>query len=388
MKLRRIGQAVLVLTALYASATAYRFWSRQYYVWMPDYLRSSMAPSEPVQGPIHLLFFYTDHFEPGKDFERTRRWEREYPQLASRHRDSRGRVLQHTWFYPGEQLEEENLASLARLAAGGYGEVELHYHHENDTNESTEAKFRQAIEAFQKFGFLKSVTGDTHFAFIHGNWGLDNSLGPEFCGADHELAILKKLGAFADFTFASLWNNAQPSLVNSIFAATDDDGPKSYDRGVPLRVGQEVKGDLVIFEGPLMVAPSANWRHLFWEVEDADVHPAIPTTPERADLWVRANIHVPGRPEWVFVKVFGHAASSEEDMNETLGPNFESTMQYLESHYNDGKRYVLHYVTAREAYNVARAAAAGKSGDPTEYFDWMIPPYEANRPAAVPRVAP
>ena len=137
-----------------------------------------------------------------------------------------------------------------------------------------------------------------------------------------------------------------------------------------------------------MVAPSANWRHLFWEVEDADVHPAIPTTPERADLWVRANIHVPGRPEWVFVKVFGHAASSEEDMNETLGPNFESTMRYLESHYNDGKRYVLHYVTAREAYNVARAAAAGKSGDPTEYFDWMIPPYEANRPAAVPRVAP
>jgi hypothetical protein len=38
--------------------------------------------------------------------------------------------------------------------------------------------------------------------------------------------------------------------------------------------------------------------------------------------------------------------------------------EHLESVYNDGKNYVLHYVTAREMYNIVKAAEAGKSGDP------------------------
>ena len=40
---------------------------------------------------------------------------------------------------------------------------------------------------------------------------------------------------------------------------------------------------------------------------------------------------------------------------------------------------VLHYVTAREMYNLVRAAAAGKTGDPRQYMDWVIPPYESSR---------
>jgi len=35
-------------------------------------------------------------------------------------------------------------------------------------------------------------------------------------------------------------------------------------------------------------------------------------------------------------------------------------------------------VTAREAYNLARAAADGKTGDPRQYYDYVIPRYEAN----------
>jgi hypothetical protein len=34
----------------------------------------------------------------------------------------------------------------------------------------------------------------------------------------------------------------------------------------------------------------------------------------------------------------------------------------------------LHYVTAREMFNVARAAMDGKSGDPSAYFDYVIKP--------------
>jgi hypothetical protein len=42
----------------------------------------------------------------------------------------------------------------------------------------------------------------------------------------------------------------------------------------------------------------------------------------------------------------------------------------------------LHYVTAREAYNLIRAAADGKQGEPRQYFNYVIPPYEADGKAS------
>ena len=46
----------------------------------------------------------------------------------------------------------------------------------------------------------------------------------------------------------------------------------------------------------------------------------------------------------------------------------------LGAEYNDGKAWKLHYVTAREMYNVAVAAMEGKGGDPAEYFDHRLRP--------------
>ena len=37
--------------------------------------------------------------------------------------------------------------------------------------------------------------------------------------------------------------------------------------------------------------------------------------------------------------------------------------------------YVLHYVTAREMYNIIKAAEAGKKGNPATYRDYLIPQY-------------
>ena len=139
-------------------------------------------------------------------------------------------------------------------------------------------------------------------------------------------------------------------------------------------------GDLTIFQGPLLLVPSLDPLRLFLEVEDANIHPAKPTTSARVDRWIRANVHLPGRPDWLFVKVSGHCASSDEDQQEALGPNFDAALTHLERRYNDGTHYVLHYVTAREAYNLARAAAAGKAGDPSEYYDWIIKPYVSSAP--------
>jgi len=277
------------------------------------------------------------------------------------------------------------MESLQALVAGGNGEVELHYHHGGDTQESTGKKFSAAVQYFQKFHFLRGVDGKTHFAFVHGDWGLDSSNGAEFCGANRELSLLHGLGCFADFTFPSIFHNSQPRTVNTILEAIDDDGPKSYDRGIPLRVGRPIdERALVLVEGPLVLSTTASFRKLFIAIEDGNVHLTDPIDERRVDQWVSANVHVPGKPDWVFIKVHGHGASTDEDMEEWLGGHLERGLSYLERRYNDGVNYVLHYVTAREAYNLARAASAGKTGDPRKYMDWVIPPYEASRMALSP----
>ena len=237
------------------------------------------------------------------------RWVSEYPKIADRHRDSAGRPWQHTWFYPGEQPIDRNMTALQKLVAGGYGETELHLHHFNDTPQSARERFERAIAWFQTFGFLKSADGATHFGFIHGNWSLDNSRGNAFCGNNRELAMLRELGCFADYTFSSIFEVSQPSSVNNIFEATDDDGPKSYDRGVPWQAGVRPAGDLAIFQGPLLLVPTARPAKLFLEVENAEIHAAVPVTPRRVDAWMRANIHVGGRPEWRFIKIHTHGAT-------------------------------------------------------------------------------
>jgi hypothetical protein len=75
--------------------------------------------------------------------------------------------------------------------------------------------------------------------------------------------------------------------------------------------------------------------------------------------------------------VWAHGIESPEDEDATLGPSFDRALTYLERHYNDGTHYVLHYVTAREAYNLVMAAVDGKRGDPTQYYDRTIPRYVA-----------
>jgi hypothetical protein len=46
----------------------------------------------------------------------------------------------------------------------------------------------------------------------------------------------------------------------------------------------------------------------------------------------------------------------------------------LTSRYNDGDRYALHYVTAREMYNIAIACMEGQQGNPFEYRDYRLEP--------------
>jgi hypothetical protein len=93
----------------------------------------------------------------------------------------------------------------------------------------------------------------------------------------------------------------------------------------------------------------------------------------RFRMWVDAGIGVQGRPEWVFVKIHTHGAP-ERNAAVLLGPAMEAFHEAINREFNDGERYRLHYVTAREMVNVVRAAEAGRYGNPGEYRDYMLPP--------------
>ena len=47
----------------------------------------------------------------------------------------------------------------------------------------------------------------------------------------------------------------------------------------------------------------------------------------------------------------------------------------LERTYDNPENGLLHYVSAREMYNIIKAAEAGKSGNPGKYRDYEIPRY-------------
>jgi hypothetical protein len=380
---RLILKYATAIIALYVLATAARVYLRKYYIFLPDYVHSGFTPAPVVQGPTHIFFLITDHFEPLFSVQRAQHFADRYRAMAMQHRDSTGRPPQHTWFYPGDQVSPGVLGVLRQLTSEGLGEVELHYHHANDSSETVEVAFRSAIVRFQKFGFLKTVDGRTAFAFVHGNEGLDNADG-ELCGVNDEIRILHNLGCFADFTFPAVYHLAQPPFVNSLYAARDDPEPKSYRHQFPLLDLKRGAADLMIFQGPLVLAPSWSLRRLFVDVDDGNIHPGMPAGPTRVRRWVNARVHVAERPDWVFVKVFAHGVSTPADEDEVVGEHFEEALTDLEQHYNDGVRYVLHYVTAREAYNLAMSAASGAKGDPSAYLDSEIPPYIATvRPIVV-----
>jgi len=380
---RRVLSFMLSIVTLYAVATVTRVYVRKYDIFLPDYFRSIFRPVAAVKGPTHIFFLMANHFEPPmSSVERAQEWADRYRVMAMKHRDSTGRPFQHTWFYPGEQFNVPLLTILRQLMVDGLGEVEFHYHHGEDTAETLSVGLKNAIAGFQTFGFLKTIDGRTAFAFVHGNEGLDNSDGDR-CGVNDELRLLRSLGCFADYTFPAVYHRAQPPFVNNIYAARDDPQPKSYRNAWPLSDLKRGAADLMIFQGPLVLAPSWSPQRLFIDVDDANIHAAMPASPARVRRWVNARIHVAERPDWVFVKVFSHGISSIEDEEATLGEHFESALDELERHYNDGQRYVLHYITAREAYNLAMAAVSGAKGDPSAYLDSEIPPYLASAPRIV-----
>ena len=161
-----------------------------------------------------------------------------------------------------------------------------------------------------------------------------------------------------------------------VYYAKDDPlKPKSYDSGIDVRVGVPGSGDLMLIQGPLVV-DLKHWKSfILLGIENSSIEFYNSLSMSRVDLWVKANIHVRGNPNWRFIKLHTHGAYIA-NTKIFLGDGIKKIYSYLGREYNDGANYCLHYVTAREAYNIIKAAEAGLSGDPNQYRDYLIKPYK------------
>ncbi len=351
------------------------------------------AGAAPAQEPKHALFAFVDHFEPWANQPgEIELWVEPYMQMAEHHADADGRNPIHSYFlwfrrtYDGYHPDEA-LIRLNEVTYRGFGEIEYHLHHG-----LPDERMRRAPEAAAEVVAMTALVRDVfssrgalitaevvpkfRFGFIHGKWALDNSRGGnpdgngfhrQYCGVNEELVLLKELGAYADFTFPA-WGMMEPTIFDSIFYAKDDPEPASYknpDNITLVEAGFPPSGDLMIIEGPK--APYTN------TVIDGQ----YPATLTRMHMWVGQNVHVIGQDNWVFVKVFTHGLMGNifppsDTWNAYFGPIMDQFYTDIEAAYNDGSNWKLHYVSAREMYNIAKAAEAGMTGDPNLYRDFTI----------------
>jgi len=360
---------------------------RNIHIWLWDYLFGEWRSGGKSKRPLHIMFCYVDHFEPhhgkvndNKAKERMDFWLEHYPELAKRYKDADGNYLKHTWFYPYDELLESELEQLNQLCREGYGEVEFHLHHKDDTSETLRKKLVSGLEVFNKYGICITDDEKITYGFIHGNWALDNSIirnGENFCGVNDEISILKETGCYADFTFPAYLEKSQPELVNNIFYVKDDpQNPKSHRSGIPSEVDKNYdQYDLLIVQGPMGI----NWRRrklgIVPKIEDGNIHKGNLFDPAKVDLWIRTGIKVKGMDNWIFVKIFTHGAP-EGNHEAVLGDNAKKLFDYLLKTYNDGEKYKLHFVTAREMYNIIKAAENGHNDDPNNYRDYKISRYK------------
>jgi hypothetical protein len=355
-----------------------RLRNKNVHQWLPDYARHVVRRARASQssGPRHVLFALCDHFEPlwgGAPDEvgraRVDAWVRGYPRLGT-FRDSDGRPPRHGWFFPGEEYRPYFLERLAGLARRGFGEVEFHLHHDGDTARSLAPRIRSHLDTFAEHGHLSRDAGRYRWAFIHGNWSLANGRPDRrWCGVDDELVMLHALGCYADLTFPAAPDPCQPDRVNQIYWPIGDLAQRrSYDRGERAKVGRSYDDRLLMITGPLALARKGR---LGVRLENGALTGSDPPTARRVATWIEQGIHIQGRPEWVFVKVHTHGAV-EKTAASLLGDGGRAMHVALQAFMRAG--WKLHYVTAREMFNVARAAMDGRAGEPSDYFDYIVKP--------------
>lgn len=318
------------------------------------------------KGEKHIFLCISDHFEPlwgGVDeatgSARVKTWCEKLPDIARKYKDSDGCHPKYTFFYPIEEYKEEYLDSLSDLCRKGFGEVEIHLHHDNDTSDNLRKRlieFKNVLADKHSLLSKDKRTNEIKYGFIHGNWALDNSR-PDgrWCGINNEIEILQKTGCYADLTMPSAPDLTQTTKINSIYYAVENpDKPKSHNYGKDAEKGKNHRKGLLMIQGPLML----NWKKRKWgvfpQIENSSLSDDSPVSLGRIKLWLDANIHVKNSPNHIFIKLYTHGCQ-EKNLTYLLNKGLNNLFSHFQDYFNDTNGYKIHYVSAREMVNIIKA---------------------------------
>lgn len=336
-------------------------------IWLAPYLKDRLRKATRSGKPKlkRVWVAITDHYEPigmGASAEtglaRVAQWRDKWPRIADdAPRDAAGQRPQYSFFYPQEEYRHDLLEGIAEMVRLGVGDVEVHIHHRNEQRESFIQKINEFLSRLTNdHGLLHQQDGRTVFGFIHGNWALDNSLPNGIsCGLNGEIALLRDLGCYADFTMPSLPSASQGKIVNQIYWCTNnaDNRPRSFDRGIQATVGGGKQGDLLMITGPVGIRFGGRFKP---RVEGGEFAGYDLATPERVRGWFDL---APSIGEDLFIKLYSHGAPERNLVPMLDGGLAELYRLVAEEAKRRGIEF--HWATAWQMYQAANALIHGRS---------------------------
>lgn len=321
---------------------------------LKDRLRK-LGQAKPKRAWVAIM----DHYEPwgmGASVEtalaRVAEWRDKWPRVADdAPRDAAGQRPQYTFFYPQEEYRRDLLDGIAEMVRLDVGDVEVHLHHHNEVRVAFIEKVNEfCARLTNDHGLLRKVDGRTVFGFIHGNWALDNSRPDgQRCGLNGEIALLRDLGCYADFTMPSLPSPTQGRVINQVYWCTNnaDNSPRSFDRGVEATRGGGRHGDLLMITGPVGV----RFRdRLMPRMETGEIAGYDLATPARVKLWFSL---APTVGEDLFLKLYTHGAQ-DRNRGALLDGGLANLYMWLAEE-ADRQGIEIHWATAWQMYQAVDA---------------------------------
>ena len=327
---------------------------------LKDRLRRSIRRTKPKRAWVAI----TDHYEPlgltgsiETAHARVAQWRDKWPRIADDSpRDAAGQRPQYSFFYPQEEYRRDLLDGIAEIVRLGVSDVEVHLHHDNEQRSSFITKVSDFCRRLiDDHGLLRQRDGRTVFGFIHGNWALDNS-SPDgkWCGLNGEIALLRDLGCYADFTMPSVPEPTQGRVVNQIYWCTNnpDNRPRSFDHGIEATVGGGRRGDLLMITGPV----GLRFRgRLIPRLETGEIAGHDMPTPLRVRHWFDL---APTIGDNLFLKLHTHGAP-EKNLEPLLNGGLRDIYRWLAEE-ADRRGVEIHWATAWQMYQAAEALMDGR----------------------------
>jgi hypothetical protein len=337
-------------------------------IWLAPYLANRLRNSVRRSKPKRVWVAITDHFEPlGKGASvqtalgRVARWRDRWPRIAEEApHDAAGQRPQYSFFYPQEEYRRDVLDSIAEIVRIGVADVEVHLHHDNERRDSFIQKVTDYCRCLtDDHGLLRRQDGKIVFGFIHGNWALDNSR-PDgrCCGLSGEIALLRDLGCYADFTMPAIPEAPQGRVVNQIYWVTNnpDGSPRSFDRGIEACAGGGRQGDLLMITGPVGLRFDGR---MMPRVETGEIAGYDMPTRERVRRWFDL---APAIGDDLFLKLYTHGAL-EKNLEPLLSEGLANLYSWLAE--EAARRGIeIFWATAWQMYQATDALINGRKEVP------------------------